>query len=280
MSTASTVTAPTPTASAFKKRFNPSRLLFGLLVAALYLFLLAPLIVVFVISFQSNQYLSFPPEGFTLRWYAELPTRSTFIDGARTSLIVAVLVTLVVLLLGVPAALAIQRYDFRLKPLVESLFMAPLLVPSIVLALGMVLLFTPIGLTNSYPGLVIGHVAITMPYVVRTTLMSLATSDTSCEEAARVLGANPWQTFVRVTLPIIQPGIIAGGVIAFIVSFDEAVISLFIAESSLPTLPVHVLRYVEQSADAAVAALSVVLIAISLVVVVIVERVMGLRRAL
>jgi putative spermidine/putrescine transport system permease protein len=201
-------------------------------------------------------------------------------DGARVSVIVAVVVTVVVLALGVPAALAINRYQFKLKPLVESLFMAPLLVPSIVLALGMVLLFTPIGLTNSYPGLVIGHVAITIPYVVRTTLMSLATSDTSCEEAARVLGAGRWQTFSRVTLPIIQPGLISGGVIAFIVSFDEAVISLFTAESGLPTLPVQVLRYVENSADAAVAALSVVLIAISLAVVVIVERVIGLRQAL
>ena len=273
------MTTATP-APAFRSKFNTGRLLFGLLVFVLYLFLLAPLLIVFIISFQSNQYLSFPPEGFTLKWYAELPQEATFVAGARISVIVAVIVTAVVLALGVPAALAINRYEFKLKPLVESLFMAPLLVPSIGLALGMVLLFTPFGLTNSYPGLVIGHVAITIPYVVRTTLMSLSTSDTSCEEAARVLGAGPWETFTRVTLPIIQPGIIAGGVIAFIVSFDEAVISLFIAESGLPTLPVQVLRYVENSADAAVAALSVVLIAISLVVVIIVERVMGLRKAL
>ncbi len=264
----------------FKKKRNLSGVAFGILVALLYAFLLAPLIIVLVISFQSNQYLSFPPEGFTLKWYAELPTRPTFMSGARTSLIVALLVTFFVLLLGVPASLAFNRYSFPGKGMIESLFMAPLLVPSIVLALGMVLLFTPFGLTNSYPGLIIGHVAITIPYVVRTTLMSLNTSDTSCEEAARVLGADPRTTFLRITLPIIRPGIIAGGVIAFIVSFDEAVISLFIAESGLPTLPVHVLRYVEQSADASVAALSVVLIAISLVVVVIVERVMGLRKAL
>lgn len=264
----------------FRRRVDLGRIAFGIVVALLYVFLLAPLIIVFVISFQSNQYLSFPPEGFTLRWYAELPQRATFLAGAQTSLIVAVLVTVIVLALGVPAALAFNRYTFPGKAFLESLFVAPLLVPSIVLALGMVMLFTPLGLTNSYPGLVIGHVAITIPYVVRTTLMSLSTSDTSCEEAARVLGAGPWRTFTRVTLPIIQPGLVAGGVIAFIVSFDEAVISLFVAESGLPTLPVHVLRYVEQSADAAVAALSVVLIAISLVVVVIVERVMGLRKAL
>lgn len=264
----------------FKKRAEPGRVAFGILVALLYVFLLAPLIIVALISFQSNQYLSFPPEGFTLRWYAQLPQQTTFMQGAKISLIVSVFVTFFVLLLGVPAALAFNRYNFPGKKALEALFMAPLLVPSIVLALGMVLLFTPLGLTNSYPGLIIGHVAITIPYVVRTTLMSLATADTSCEEAARVLGANPLTTFTRITLPIIRPGVIAGAVIAFIVSFDEAVISLFIAESGLPTLPVDILRYVEQSADATVAALSVVLIAISLVVVVIVERVMGLRKAL
>ncbi len=274
------MTAALTAAPAFRKRFNASRLAFGILVALLYGFLLAPLLIVFIVSFQSNRYLSFPPTGFSLRWYAELPHATTFVAGAQVSVIVATTVTVVVLLLGVPAALALNRYDFKLKSLVESLFMAPLLVPSIVLALGMVLLFTPLGLTNSYPGLVIGHVAITMPYVVRTTAMSLATSDTSCEEAARVLGAGPLTIFRRITLPIISPGLISGGVIAFIVSFDEAVISLFTAESGLPTLPVQVLRYVENSADAAVAALSVVLIGVSLVVVVIVERVMGLRQAL
>ncbi|MEA5054874.1 MAG: ABC transporter permease [Propionicimonas sp.] len=255
-------------------------ILFKILVTLLYLFLLAPLIVVVIISFQSNQYLSFPPEGFTLKWYAALPHQRTFVQGAKVSVIVAVFVTVIVLILGVSAALAINRYNFKLKGLMQTLFMAPLLVPSIVLALGMVLLFTPIGLTNSYPGIIIGHVAITIPYVMRTTLMSLSTSDTSCEDAAKILGASPWQVFSKVTLPIIQPGVIAGGVIAFIVSFDEAVISLFVAESGLPTLPVQVLRYVENSADAAVAALSVVLIAISMVVVIIVERVMGLQRAL
>ncbi|MGO3904839.1 MAG: ABC transporter permease, partial [Microbacterium gubbeenense] len=112
------------------------------------------------------------------------------------------------------------------------------------------------------------------------TLMSLQTSDTSCEEAARVLGAHGGTVFWRVTLPIIRPGVIAGAVMAFIVSFDEAVISLFVAESGRPTLPVQVLRYVENSADAVVAALSVILILFSVVIVVIVERVVGLRNAL
>lgn len=264
----------------FKPRFKIGKPAFGILVFLLYVFLLAPLLIVFVISFASNQYLSFPPEGFTLKWYELLPRESTFMNGMRVSLIVASVVTVIVLAIGVPAALALDRFEFKAKAAIQSFFLSPLLIPSIVLALGLVLLLGPLRLTNTYTGIIIGHIAITFPFVVRTTLMSLATSDTSCESAARILGAGSWTVFRRVTLPIIQPGVIAGGVIAFIVSFDEAVISLFVAESGLPTLPVQVLRYVENAADAAVAALSVILILISLVVVVIVERAMGLRKAL
>ncbi|MEA5455430.1 ABC transporter permease [Sinomonas sp. JGH33] len=267
-------------APAFKPKFKIGKPLFGILVFLLYVFLLAPLLVVVVTSFSSNQYLSFPPQGFTLKWYEVLPDESIFVNGMQVSLIVAVSVTLITLAIGVPAALALERFEFKGKGAILSLFLSPLLVPSIVLALGLVLILSPMRLTNTYEGIIIGHVAITFPFVVRTTMMSLATTDTSCEAAARILGAGPWTVFRRITLPIIQPGVIAGGVIAFIVSFDEAVISLFVAQSGLPTLPVQVLRYVENSADAAVAALSVILILISLAVVVIVERVMGLRRAL
>jgi putative spermidine/putrescine transport system permease protein len=264
----------------FKARTNIGRLAFLLIVLASYLFLAAPLVIIFVMSFNGNQYLSWPPENFTLDWYKVLPEQSQFIEGLQTTLITASSSTALVLLCGVPAALALNRYEFRGKGALSAFFLSPLLVPTIVLAVGLVLILGPIGLTNTYLGIIIGHFAITFPYIIRTTLMALLTSDTSCEEAARVLGAGRFTVFRRVTLPIIAPGVIAGGVIAFIVSFDEAVISLFVAESGRPTLPVHVLRYVEQSADAAVAALSVILILFSLLIVIIVERLMGLRTAL
>lgn len=280
-----TLAAPQPAVSdqaapVFKPRRKTGTVVFNAVVFLLYLFLLAPLLIVVVISFASNQYLSFPPEGFTLDWYAALPSQETFMSGLRISLITASAVTVLVLILGVPAALALARYRFKGKAAVQAFFLSPLMIPSIVLALGLVLLFGPLKLNNTYAGIIIGHIAVTFPFVVRTTLMSLATTDTSCEEAARVLGGDSWTVFRRVTLPLIRPGVIAGGVIAFIVSFDEAVISLFVAESGLPTLPVQVLRYVENSADAAVAALSVLLILFSMAVVAIVERVMGLRKAL
>jgi putative spermidine/putrescine transport system permease protein len=263
----------------FKRRAGFGRPGFLALVALLYLFLLAPLLVVLIISFSSNQFLSFPPQGFSLRWYQNLAHETVFITGLKTSLITASIVTLIVLAMGVPAALAISRYNFRGKNLIASLFLSPLIVPTIVLALGILLILAPAGWTNTYQGIVVGHLSITVPYVMRTTLISLQTRDTSTEDAARILGASSWTALRRITLPIIAPGIVAGAVMAYIVSFDEAVISLFIAQSGVRTLPVEVLTYVENQADAAVAALSVCLILLSVLVVVVVERLMGLRAA-
>lgn len=264
----------------FRRRPSIGAILFRVLVVLMYVFLLAPLAIVVVISFSSNQYISFPPEGFTLEWYAELPAKTQFLQGLETSLITAGITTVIVLLIGVPAGLAINRFNFRGKGAIEAFFLSPLLVPSILIALGLVLVLGPMGLTNTYFSIIIGHVAFTLPYLMRTTLASLATSDTSCEEAAKVLGASGFTVFRRITLPIIAPGVLAGGVLAFIVSFDELVISLFVAESGRPTLPVQIMRYVENSADAVVAALSVVLIVFSVLVVILVERVIGLRKAL
>lgn len=264
----------------FRRRPSGGKIAFNALVVLMYVFLLAPLVIVFVMSFSSNQYISFPPEGFTLQWYQMLPTRHAFVSGMQTTLITASICTVIVLLIGVPAALAIHRYEFPGKAALQAFFLSPLLVPSIVIALGLVLMLGPLGLTNTYLSIIIGHISVSIPYLMRTTLASLATSDTSCEEAAKVLGASGFTVFRRVTLPIVAPGVIAGAVLAFIVSFDELVISLFVAESGRPTLPVQVMRYVENSADAVVAALSVVLILFSVLIVVIVERLTGLRRAL
>lgn len=262
-----------------RRRMGLGGYAFRALVAVLYLFLLAPLVIVVVISFSSNQYLSFPPEGFTLKWYTTLIDKSVFMSGLTTSLITASIAALIVLVIGVPAALGIHRNRFPGSGAISAFFLSPLLVPTIALALGLVLVLGPLGLTNTYAGIIIGHIGITLPYVMRTTMTSLVVADTSCEEAARILGANAFQTFRSVTLRLIAPGISAGVVMAFIVSFDELVISLFVAQSGRPTLPVALMNYIETSADASVAALSVVMIAFSAVIVMAVEKLVGLRHA-
>lgn len=248
-------------------------------IVIIYLFLLAPIIAVFFISFNGSSSLSIDLAKPSLQWYQNMIENKGFIEGAKVSFLTASIEALVVLLIGVPIALAIARYEFRGKSAVSALFLAPLLVPTIVLGLGLLLVFQPLGLTGTYLGIVIAHFGITVPYVIRTTLMSLKTSDVSCEEAAKVHGAGAFTTFRRVTLPIISPGLISGAVMAFIISFDEAVISLFVAGSGRVTLPVEMFRFLQYRADPEVAALSVVLIAISIVIVIIVERAVGLRKA-
>ena len=250
------------------------------LIALLYLFLLAPIIVVFIISFDSQPYLQFPPHGFSLHWYAELAHNIPFIDGFKVSVIVAAVVALAALLVGVPAAMALTRRKFRGSGAIGAFFLAPLMVPAITLGLGLLLVLAPLGLIGTYPGLVVAHAGLTLPYVIRTTMSSLMTTDTSCEEAARILGAGPLTTFRRVTLPLIRPGVMAGAVIAFLISFDEAVVSLFVVGAGRTTLPVEIFRYVQNRTDPQIAALSVVLILISVILVIIVERAVGLRSAL
>ena len=249
-------------------------------VTAIYLFLLAPIIAVVLISFNGSSKLSIDLSAPSLQWYSAILNNEGFIEGAKVSFLTAIVVAIVVLFFGVPVALAIARYEFKGKSVVSGLFLSPLLVPTVVLGLGLLLVFQPVGLTGTYPGIIIAHFGITVPYVIRTTLMSLTTSDVSCEEAAKVHGANSLTTFRRITLPIIGPGLIAGGVMAFIISFDEAVISLFVAGSGRTTLPVEMFRYLQYRSDPAVAALSVILIAISVVIVIVVERAVGLRKVL
>ncbi|RGC66811.1 Inner membrane ABC transporter permease protein YdcV [Micromonospora sp. MW-13] len=252
----------------------------AVVVIACYLFLLAPLLVVFVISFDAGANLEFPPKEWSLRWYAELAGNSEFLEGLRVSLVLGLVVTAVSLIVGVTAALALTRYDFTGRDGLVGLFTSPLLLPSVVLGLALLLVLGPVGLVGTYPGLVLAHLSLTIPYVVRTVMMSLNAVDASCEQAARTLGASPFTTFRRITLPLITPGLIAGGALSFIISFDEAVVSLFVVGTGRTTLPVVVFRYVSNNTDPQVAALSVVLIVFSLAAVVLIERALGLKRVL
>ncbi|MDP4506751.1 ABC transporter permease [Nonomuraea turcica] len=249
-------------------------------VTLLYLFLLAPILVVVVISFDVQSTMAFPPRGFTFQWYERLAQNAEFIRGFQVSAIVGAGVAVLALLIGVPVAVALTRYEFRFRDALSGFFLSPLMVPGIVLGLALLLVLAPLKITGTYGGLIVAHLAITVPYVIRTTSMSLMTMNRSCEEAARTLGASPWRTFTRVTLPLIAPGVLAGGVISFLVSFDEAVISLFVVGPQATTLPVEIFHYVESRTDPQIAALSVVLITISVLFVVIIERVVGLKKAL
>ncbi|GAA2454691.1 ABC transporter permease [Actinomadura vinacea] len=256
------------------------RALWRTLIAALYLFLLAPIIVVLIVSFDTSPYLVFPPTGFSFGSYRQVFSNEGFLNGFRVSLVVGAVVAVLATAIGTMASLALVRGRFRGRGAMNAVFLSPLLVPHVVLALSLLLLFSPLALTDTYLGLTLSHLGIAIPYTIRTVSASLATADTGCEEAARVLGAGPFTTFRRVTLPLIRPGLVAGLVTSFLISFDEAVISLFVAGNRVSPLPVQVLQYVQYRTDPQVAALSVYLILLSVLVVIVVERSLGLRRTL
>jgi len=248
-------------------------------IALLYLFLLAPIVIVFVVSFDTRPYLSFPPESLSLASYRLVLQNEAFLHAFRISMGVGLAAAALALAAGTGVALALRRPG-RGNGLLGWLFVSPLLVPNIVLGVALLLVLSVLGLLDSWAGLVLAHTGITLPYVVRTVSMGLRAVDPRCEEAARTLGASPATVFRRITLPLIAPGVVAGGVIAFLISFDEAVISLFITGTRTSTLPVEVYRYIEYRTDPQVAALSVLLILVSVVAVVVVERLLGLRKAL
>lgn len=254
--------------------------LWRLLIVLLYLFLLGPLIVIVIVSFNAEAYLSFPPEQWSVHWYGELLNNAAFVAGFRVSLVLASATTVAAIAIGVPAAFAISRHRFRGRDLLLSFFTLPLMVPGVVLGLGLLLVFSRLRLTATYPGLLAAHLIITVPYVIRTVATSLSTVGLDYEEAAQSLGATPWRVFRRITLPLVMPGVVAGAAIAFIISFDEVVLTLFLIGPRLTTLPVEVFNYVQFRTDPLVAALSVVLVGISLVGVVLIERALGLRRVL
>ena len=252
--------------------------LFHLLILLLALFIMAPIIVVVVTSFSLREVPEFPPSAWSLRWYAHALDQPIFTTSAWNSAWLAMVATLLATPLALAVAYVIVRYRFPGRDALQTFMLAPLIVPSIVIGLAILLSFATLGLRDVGLRLVGAHVLITFPYLVRTIIASLTRLDPMLEEAARTLGAAPWRTFLLITLPLIRPGIIAGVLFALIVSFDNVSLSLFLASARMNTLPLAILSYVEFNYDPSIAAISTMLIAVSLAAAVLLERVVGLRR--
>jgi putative spermidine/putrescine transport system permease protein len=243
-----------------------------------YLVLLSPLAIVAVLSLSSGSFLTFPPPGFSLRWFAALAASTEILGAARNSAILAVLVTGIALLAGIPAAIAIARQ--RVPGWVALSLSAPLLLPTLVIGLALLMLLQPSGLVATWPGLALAHIVVVLPFVVRIMVSALQTLAPQLEEAAATLGAAPLRRFLRITLPLAMPGALAAATLAFLVSFDETVISLFLVGPRLTTLPVALFHYTESRTDPLVAALAVSLIAISVAVIILVDRLIGFTRTM
>lgn len=240
-------------------------------------FLLAPLVVVVGVSVSESQFVAFPPKGFTLRWYENALSSQAYVDAFKLSGLLAVLVTASATAIGGAAAIALSR---RRQPGggLETLFLSPLVLPSIIFAIGLLMLWSAIFGPTSFLALWIAHTVVAIPYVVRTTLAVLAESDPFLEEAARTMGANRVQRLWFVVLPQCWPGLVAGAFFAFNISFDEAVLSLFLRTPRLTTLPVHIYGQLEFSPDPTVAAVSTLMILITVALMLILDRTLGLTR--
>ena len=243
--------------------------------------LIAPTVVVLITSFTSGFSLKFPPPGYSPRWYLALWTESPEIIAALVlSLKVAALATSVSIVLAVSAALPLARRPEAWARAVEAFFLSPLMLPTLAIGLALLMLFNLAGGGLSFWTLVAGHIAITAPYVFRTTTASLVQLDGALFECARSLGASPLFLFRTVTLPLIFRGVAAGAFIGFMYSFDNVAVSLFLSDARSEVLPIRMWHLIESSLDVRAAAVSGVLILATLLLMVVMERVAGISRHL
>ena len=248
--------------------------------ACVYALILAPVAVVIVLAFSADNFILFPPSGYSLRWFSALLAHKPLLGAIGLSAEIALVVAALSLLLGGPAALALRRARFPGAGAARTFFLAPLLLPTLITGLALLIALTPLRLTATVPGLALGHMTVTLPFVIRMMTTAFAGLPDDIEAAAATLGAAPWRVTRRVTLPLAAPGLIACAALSFLLSFDETVISLFLSGPRASTLPVEMVHYVEGRTDPLIAALSVLLIGATLIIVFIVERFTGLRRAM
>ena len=241
-------------------------------------FVLGPLVVVAGVSFTAGDYITFPPEGLSLRWYETILSSTIYTGAAFTSLQLASAVTVAATVVGASAAIALHRGRLPGTTALSALFLAPLVLPTIVFALGLLMFWSAYVGPTSFLALWLGHTVIAVPYVIRTTLAVLSTSDKFLEEAARTMGAGPWRALIHVIIPQALPGIAAGAFFAFNISFDEAILSLFLRTPELMTLPIQIYTQLEFSPDPSIAAASTLMIAITILLIFVIDRVLGIQK--
>ena len=253
---------------------NRSLTIFSVIV---YIFLLAPLVIITGTAFGEDSYLKFPPSGFSLQWVRKIFEVEMFTRTFVISMQIAVLGTLIALLIGIPAAYALSRFSFKGKKLVQSIFLSPVIVPGIVLGFSLLRVLVIQFNLPIIRSLLIGHTIVILPYIIRVVSSSLENFDFSIEEAAISLGASRLKTFFIVILPNISSGIIAAFILAFINSFNNVPVSIFLTGPGVSTLPIQMMSYVEYYFDPTISALSVVLMVMTGVLMLIIERTLGLN---
>lgn len=245
-----------------------------------FLFLLLPILFALSMAFDTRKILAFfPPRGFTLDWFVVFLNYPPFIEGLKNSLVIASLVTVVSLTIGILCSLALVRYDFKGKGFLNTLILSPIVVPGVITGAALLnILYSYLRLYAALPNLIIGHTILTMPYVVRTVSASLVGFNRTLEEAAQILGADEVKTFFKITLPIIKPGIVAGAIFAFSVSWGDVNLAAFLTDAYTTTFPVALMGYMRYYSNPAIAAASAFLMGVTVVLMIIVERTVGFEK--
>jgi len=241
-----------------------------------YAFLFLPLIIVIGISFSPTYRMVFPPSGLSLRWFKYILVQTEFTHSFYVSVVVAFFAAAFALIMGILCSLALVRYKFRWKTIIENIFMMPIILPTVVTGVAMLQFFSIMDFYNFWMRLILGHIIITIPYTIRSISASLYGLSLSYEEASLVMGANHLQTFKNILMPLIKPGIIAGSLLSFIISFDNVTVSLFLIGAKTVTLPVRIMLYLDWQFDPSVAAISTILISLTVFAIIVAERIVGL----
>jgi putative spermidine/putrescine transport system permease protein len=240
-------------------------------------FLVLPHLVVALVSFDPSPAAIFPPQDFSFRWYINAFTRPVFREALGLSVMVALGATAIAITAGTLVSYLIVRYRFPGRDVLAALLQLPMMIPEVVLGLGFLILFSQLQWYTSIVNILLAHAVITLPYAVRVITANLQTTSRSLEEAAYVLGAGPVRTFIRVTLPTIWPGMVAAAVFAFVVSFDNFTVTAFLV-TTRGTMPIEIYSYIRTESDPTIAALSTVLILVSLAGLLAIERLIGFGR--
>lgn len=241
-------------------------------------FILIPVVVIFISSFSELRYISFPPQGFTFAWYIQAIQRHEFLESFQFSLGIAALTTVSSLVIGTLTCFAMRFLPVRARAIAFSVVLSPLVLPGVVLGISLLQYFSLAGMGVSLKTLVIGHTVIAIPYVVRMVSDSLSSLPRNLEWAATSLGASPIETAFRVILPCIKPGLIGGAIFAFIISFENVTISVFLASPQITTLPVRIFGYTEQAIETWLIAICSMTIIFTILIIWIIQKIVGLQR--
>jgi putative spermidine/putrescine transport system permease protein len=264
-------------------RLSSQRLLrlFGVLVVfAILAFLLLPAIVVALAAFNGRAILSFPPETWSWRWFVKALAYEDFRAGVRNGLIVTAWASVIALGVGAAFAFVLDRYEFRFKRVLETVLLSPLVIAHFTVGLGFLILAAQLGIARGYAVVVACHVVLVLPFVLRSVYVSLRNLDTRLELAAASLGAPPGRVLATITLPLLLPGLASGWLFAAILSFNEFTASLFVTVQRTQTLPVAMYNYVREYADPSMAAISVIYIVATAVLLTFATVFLGLGKVL